>query len=163
DVLATLPWEYMYVDRANSDGMDGFLALNPRVAIVRHEVMPRSSPLELVKGTIKVVAAMASPGDLQKLDLAKEEGDLRQALAQPGIEAEYVQQAPLDTILGKLSGASVFHFAGHGLFTTAQGATPGTYTSESQLAFFDRRVNAETLAVNLTGKGVRLALLEACE
>ncbi|HNP74096.1 MAG TPA: hypothetical protein PKK15_23460 [Kouleothrix sp.] len=34
--LAALPWEYLYVERAGGgDGMDGFLALDPRVAIVR--------------------------------------------------------------------------------------------------------------------------------
>ncbi|MEO7908082.1 MAG: hypothetical protein ABIV47_00395, partial [Roseiflexaceae bacterium] len=39
--LAALPWEYMYVDRAGGgEGMDGFLALDPRVAIVRHEALP---------------------------------------------------------------------------------------------------------------------------
>ena len=40
--LAAVPWEYIYVDRAGGgDGMDGFLALDPRVAIVRHEAMRR--------------------------------------------------------------------------------------------------------------------------
>ena len=39
--LGALPWEYMYVDRAGGgEGMDGFLMLDPRVAIVRHEVLP---------------------------------------------------------------------------------------------------------------------------
>src|SRR5262245_3124040 len=34
-LLAALPWEYLYVDRAaGGDGMDGFIALDPRVAIV---------------------------------------------------------------------------------------------------------------------------------
>ena len=37
--LAGLPWEYTYVDRAGGDGMDGFLALDPRVAFVRDEVL----------------------------------------------------------------------------------------------------------------------------
>src|SRR5262245_29769177 len=163
EVLAKLPWEYMYVDRAGSSGMDGFLALNPRVAIVRHEVMLRASTLEPASGMIKVVAALASPPELPELNLAAEEADLHKALDRPGIEAVYLPQATLDEVLSTISGASVFHFAGHGVFTTQQGEKLGTYTGSGALALFDQTVDAETLAVNLNGKGLRLAVLGGCE
>jgi hypothetical protein len=59
-MLAPLPWEYIYVDRAGGgDGMDGFLALDPRVAILRHEVMAAPVVLEQLGGDIKIVAALA--------------------------------------------------------------------------------------------------------
>jgi len=125
--------------------------------------MPRASTLEPASGTIKVVAALASPAELPELNLAVEEADLHKALDRPGIEAAYLPQATLDEVLGAISGASVFHFAGHGVFTTQQGEKLGTYTGSGALALFDQTVDAETLAVNLNGKGLRLAVLGGCE
>lgn len=164
-LLAALPWEYMYVDRAGGgEGMDGFLALNPRVAIVRHEVMPAPGELAPVEGTIKVVAAMASADGLPPLDLTKEKQDLHQALDdQPGVSATFLEDATLDEVLTNIAGAHVFHFAGHGMFNRQMGDLPGTYTGDGALALFDTMVGAEQLAVNLNGDGVRLALLGGCE
>src|SRR5436853_597273 len=164
-LLAALPWESMYVDRAGGgEGMDGFLALNPRVAIVRHEVMPTPGELAPVAGAIKVVAAMASADGLPPLDLTKEKQDLHQALDdQPGVSATFLEDATLDEVLTNIAGAHVFHFAGHGMFNRQMGDLPGTYTGDGALALFDTLVGAEQLAVNLNGGGVRLALLGGCE
>jgi hypothetical protein len=55
---ATLPWEYAYVDRARGgDGVDDFLAPDPRVAIVRHKPLPAPASPLLVGGNIEEMAA----------------------------------------------------------------------------------------------------------
>ena len=164
-LLAVLPWEYVYIDRAgNPDSMAGFLALNPRVAIVREEVQPTPSTLAPLEGPIKVVAAFASPEDLPKLDLAKEQAGMRAALdEQPGLTATYLEQATLDEILAAIHGAGVFHFAGHAKFVRLPSDAPGVYSGEGGVALFDQFVSAEQLAVNLSRGGVRLAVLGGCE
>lgn len=163
--LAALPWEYLYVDRAGGgDGMDGFLALDPRVAIVRHEALPAPGSLPPATGPLKVVAALASPEGLPPLDLAKEQADLRQALAdQPGVEPVFLADATLDELQRAIAGAEIFHFAGHGVFDRQMGDLPGTYTGVGRLALYDQAVDAEQLAINLRGNGVRLAVLGGCE
>ena len=163
--LAGVPWEFMYVERAGGgDGMDGFLALDPRVAIVRHEALPVPAPLPAASGAIRVVAALASAIDLPPLDLAREEANLKQALAgQPGIQLDVVQDATLAEVQARVPGAAVFHFAGHGVFATEMGAVPGTVSGTGILALDDQYADAEQVGINLRGNGVRLAVLGGCE
>jgi len=163
--LAALPWEYMYVDRAGGgDGMDGFLALDPRVAIVRHEALPTPDSLPLTSGPLKVVAALASAEGLPQLDLSKEEGDLKAAFdGQPTIQPVFLEDATLEEIQQAIAGTEVFHFAGHGVFSRQMGDLPGTYTGTGKLALYDQAVDAEQLGINLRGDGVRLAVLGGCE
>jgi hypothetical protein len=163
--LAALPWEYLYVERAGGgEGMDGFLALDPRVAIVRHEALAAPDSLPLTSGPLKVVAALASAEGLPPLDLSKEEADLLQAFdGQQGIEPVFLADATLDEIQQAIVGAEVFHFAGHGMFNRQMGDLPGTYTGAGALALYDQAVGAEQLGINLRGNGVRLAVLGGCE
>jgi hypothetical protein len=163
--LAALPWEYMYVERAGGgDGLDGFLALDPRVAIVRHEALPAPDSPPLTSGPIKVVAALASAEGLPTLDLAKEQADLTQAFGgQAGVEPVFLADATLDEILAAIPGAEIFHFAGHGTFKRQMGDLPGTYIGAGALALYDQEVDAEQLGINLRGNGVRVAVLGGCE
>jgi CHAT domain-containing protein len=163
--LAALPWEYMYVERAGGgEGLDGFLALDPRVAIVRHEALSAPDSLPLTSGPIKVVAALASAEGLPPLDLAKEQADLTQALgSQAGVEPVFLADATLDEIQAAIQGAEIFHFAGHGTFKRQMGDMPGTYTGTGALALYDQEVDAEQLGINLRGNGVRVAVLGGCE
>jgi len=153
------------VDRAGGgDGMDGFLALDPRVAIIRHEALPIPAPLPLITGLIKVVAALASGDNLPPLDLETEKIDLQEALGgQAGIELEILENATLDEVQMAIPGAGVFHFAGHGAFDRKMSDLPGIYSGVGFLALQDQFVEAEQLAINLRGNGVRLALLGGCE
>lgn len=78
--LAAIPWEYAYIDRAGGgDGMDGFLALDPRIAIVRHETEGTSGTGAPLAGDMKVVIALASAEGFAQLDLSQEQSDLEQA------------------------------------------------------------------------------------
>ncbi|MBN1488078.1 MAG: CHAT domain-containing protein [Anaerolineae bacterium] len=163
--LAVLPWEYMYVDRAGGgEGMDGFLVLDPRVALVRHETLPSPAPLPTITGDIKVIVALASAMGLPELDLEKERTDLALVFKeQAGIQSVYLDDATLDEVQAAIPGAGIFHFAGHGVFTRQMGDLPGTYTGTGALALDDGHVNAEQLGINLQGNGVRLAVLGGCK
>jgi hypothetical protein len=163
--LAALPWEYVYVDRAGGgNGLDGFLALDPRIAIVRHETEALAAAGAPLAGDIKVVVALASAEGFAQLDLSQEQSDLEQAFeGNPALKPVFLPDATLSEILSNVDGAGVFHFAGHGTFEKQMGTTPGTFSGTGEIALDDRLVPAEQLEINLRGRGIRLAVLGGCE
>ena len=161
--LSVIPWEYMFVERAGGVGADGFLALDPRIAIVRHESLTAPANPPLLTGDIKVVTAIAAPEDLVPLDLDREQRVLNEGLKGLDLLVQPCTDATLARLQPLLAGAGVFHFAGHGDFAKQIGPRPGTYTGSGFLAFQDERVDAEQLAINLRGHGIRLAVLAACQ
>jgi tetratricopeptide (TPR) repeat protein len=164
DDLAVIPWEYAYVERAGGEGINGFLALDPRIAIVRHEVLGSVLTAPQLPGDIKIVIALAGAEGLPELNLDDEMKFLNQAVSGlEGIQLQTCQHATLNEVQPLLPGAGVFHFAGHGDFTRKMGARPGTYTGVGSLAFEDERVDAEQMGINLRGNGVRLAVLAGCD
>jgi hypothetical protein len=161
--LAVIPWEYAFVERAGGEGINGFLALDPRIAIVRHEVLASALATPLLTGDIKVVAAFAAAEGLPELSLDDEMKFLNKAISGlSGIQLELCQHATLHKLQPLLPGAGVFHFSGHGDFRREMGAKPGTYTGIGYLAFEDERLGAEQMGINLRGNGVRLAVLSGC-
>jgi tetratricopeptide (TPR) repeat protein len=162
--LAVIPWEYTYVERAGGEGINGFLAQDPRIAIVRHEVLASALDAPLLTGDIKVVTALAGAEGLPELNLDDEMKFLKEALSGlEGIQLQFCQHATLKELQPLLPRVGVFHFAGHGDFTRKMGARPGTYTGVGSLAFEDERVDAEQMGINLRGNGVRLAVLAGCD
>lgn len=164
--LSAFPWEYIYLDRTGSEGdsMLGFLALDPRISIIRHEALPVAPATTKVSGEVKVLAALASPDHLEPLNLKVEAGVLHQALdGQPGIALTVCENATMGDVQNALGDAHVFHFAGHGRFLQRAGDQPGTVTGRGEIALDDGNVDAEQLGVNLRSQGVRLAMLGACE
>jgi len=162
--LSVVPWEFAYVERAGGDGMDGFVALDPRIAIVRHEVLGEPVPSPQLSGDIEVVTAVAAAEGLPELDLDAEMENVTRALdGLAGIEVRPCTSATLAKLQPLLDGAGIFHFAGHGDFRRELGARPGTYTGTGFLAFENERVGAEQFSINLRGNGVRVAVLAGCE
>lgn len=163
-LLAALPWEYLYIEPAGGPGMDGFLALDPRLAVVRHEALAIPQATLATSGPLKVVVALASAEGLPVLDLARERADLEQAFAQhAGVKPIFLPDATLDELQAALIGASIFHFAGHGVFNRQMSDQPGVYSGTGALALYDAPVDAAQLGINLHGNGVRLAMLGGCE
>jgi hypothetical protein len=151
--LAALPWEYAHLERSGSDATHGFLSLDPRIAIVRHEPLAAADLPPYAGQQLRLVAALASPAGLPILDLAAERRTIEQACAnQAGIDLAIIDQATSNQVEVALHGAEIFHFAGHGL-TQAGGA----------IALADGRYSANQLATALHSNGVRLALLGGCE
>jgi hypothetical protein len=151
--LAALPWEYAHLERSGSDATNGFLSLDPRIAIVRHEPLAAADLPPYSGQQLRLVAALASPEGLPILDLTAERRAIEQACAhQAGIDLAVIDQATSAQVEVALHGAEIFHFAGHGLIQ-AGGA----------IALADGRYSANQLAAALHSNGVRLALLGGCE
>lgn len=172
--LAAIPWEYAYLPVAGGErDVTGFLALDPRISLVRHEALPLPGEWNGEPRERRLLVAMASPkaGAFESLNLSRERANLEEALADvEGLQAEYLESASLQT-LGEalLEGADIFHFAGHGVFaTTGIGADLESVTGEGAIVLEDEEgeavlMAADQLAVNLRGRGVQLVFLGACQ
>jgi len=176
--LADLPWEYVYIPPPDTPpdqkSLDGFLVLDRRVSLVRYEVMGQSpGSLDPVGGgPLRLVALLAAPegSTYAELDLGAEQRSIERALSDvPDIRAEFHADATVETLEDALAReAHVFHFAGHGEFQGDMGTAFGSLEGEGALVLLDEDRGpflfpAEKLAQNLRGRGVRLALLGACE
>lgn len=176
--LAIWPWEYVYIappnTPANQKGPKGFLALDRRISLVRYELQgqPLVSLNPVGTGPLRLVALLASPDDpnYEPLDLAVERGSIEQALDDLGdVHADFFPDATTDSVLEALvRPAHVFHFSGHGEFKGDMGKRYGSLEGAGSVILLgDNRhaqpFPAESLALSLTGRGVRLAVLTACE
>jgi hypothetical protein len=176
--LADLPWEYVYIPRPDTPpdqkGLDGFLVLDRRVSLVRYEVMgQRLVSLDPVgAGPLRLVVLLADPDTpgYPHLDLDVERQNIEQALEEvPEISAEFYPDATVETLEDALTReAHVFHFSGHGQFEGDLGVAFGSVEGEGSVVLVGDDGGpfpfaAEKLAQNLRGRGVRLAVLGACE
>jgi beta-lactam-binding protein with PASTA domain len=170
--LAGFPWEYMYLPRTGGErDSTGFVVLDPRVSIARHDAMPIPGDFDDTPKKRRLLVALASPEDQAPLDLDRERDNLKEALRDvPGIDLNFVENATIQTLADELlPGADVFHFAGHGTFGQA-GAEAGYGADDGEGAILlvaedgsAAPMPAEELAVNLRGRGVQLVVLGACE
>ncbi len=164
--LSALPWEFLYLPPPGGRGKtDGFLALDGRVSIVRHESLDASKTKRAPRGAIQLLAAFASPAGAAPLDLTQEKKNLEQATkGVRGVKPTILMDAKFgdieENILEKNVG--IFHFAGHGEIHEQMGAAPGQVVTTASLLFDDKAIPAEQLAINLRDSGVRLAMLGAC-
>ena len=181
--LAVLPWEYALIQLTGEEPTPvDFLALNPRISIVRHQQIAIPAVPFRSGEKHRLIVAMASPKPdppYPKLDLKKEQQEIKAALELvPGIEALYrpdydrepgsrgVTEDALKQVLGQP--VDVFHFSGHGEFRTDFGARLHTVERQGTivLAKEDGSANplsADELCVLLAQSSVRLAILDACE
>jgi hypothetical protein len=161
--LSPLPWELLYLERNGGGETDGFVALDPRVAIVRHEPLAALTPGPLAPGPLKLVAALASPPEMPPVDLARNRRAIEGALGESAaVEPLFLVDATLEDVRQGLSNAQIFHFTGHGGMVERQ-AADGSVANIGTLALDDQRIDAEQLGMNLRGSGVRLAVLGGCE
>ena len=172
--LAGLPWEYLYIQRAHGEkDATGFLALDPRLSIVRHEALAIPADVDATPRPRRLVAALASPtaSGWAPLNLDREREVIAAATADvPGLSVDVVTDATATSLLDSLAaGADAFHFAGHGVFEqTGLGVRQGSVTGRGALVLTDgvggaATMAADQLAVNLRGRGVQMVVLGACE
>ncbi len=160
EALTDVPWEFAWVGRHGGEpDATGFLALDPRISIVRHQPVatPLPAPAEAAAGR-RVVVATASPDGYPPLpSLATEREALAGALdGVAGVTAAFVADAGQASVLEALSaGADVFHFAGHG--------TPDGGLVLAGAGAGADVVPADRVAEMVQAKGVRLAVLGACD
>lgn len=182
--LKRWPWEYAYYDPLGGpDSMRGFLALEPRISIVRHEPLPHPHPEptrgKTVPTDLRMLVAAASPDTQRTLDLDREVKIIEEALDKFDVEGVRIRADPVLMnatpleVADALQGAGsiyVFHFAGHGIAElTDDPFTRGGEREEGYLFFVkdkntnsEAKVQADVLAKRLQAADVRLAVLGAC-
>lgn len=177
--LADLPWEYTVVPRpdgaGNVDDESGFLALDRRLAVVRHEWADRADePLTPVgDGPLRIVALLASPVDpaYPPLALDVERAAIEGALKRlrTTVSCEFVEHATIDDVVDALDTPThLLHFAGHGVFQEALGVRFDSVDGRGSLVLEDGDSRPELfagakLALAASAVGIRLAVLGACE
>jgi hypothetical protein len=188
DELADFPWEFAYIQDARGERTpSSFLALDPRISIVRHEALAVPGDHFQAPESRRVVIAMASPEPHSRYpqlrNLPSERAALEGALqGVPGIEAVFLPEGDMgsggaegfrgatlaDVASALMERTDVFHFSGHGEFSQEPGPAFGGAVGEGGLVFADREnravpVAADRFAEMLTGRGVRLVVLGACD
>lgn len=164
---AGLPWEYAYLPRAEGmlHALEGFLCLDRRMSIVRYELMNQPMPsLAHAEGPLRFVGLFSSPETLEPLRVDHERRLLERALSKmPSLEVECHVRAGVDSLLDAFAQpAHVLHFAGHGIYDARSSDGKGYLVLEDE----QRRpvpLSAERLALSLQNRGLRLAVLGACQ
>lgn len=165
--LASIPWEYLYIQVLSGGKRDstGFCALHPKISIVRHELVPIPVKVNTSPKARRLLVALASPQDEELLDMAKERANIESALKDiPGIKPDFLEGATAEGLIEQLiPGADIFHFAGHGKFKRSVLDTSSGYIVLLGEDGNSASMSAEQLAVNLRDRGVQLVVLGACE
>ena len=165
--VANLPWEYIHLPRAGSDRAHyGFLALDPRISIVRHEAIPIAPGSVAARLPLNLVVGFASPAEVPPLDLKAERAFIEKALdGVEGLNVTFVERLTVEKLESACRGAHMFHFAGHGGFFWKG----GNETYGSGVIFLEDAAGnnvplpVENLALTLRGAGVRVVVLGGCE
>lgn len=159
--LAEIPWEFAWFARQQGErDSTGFLVLDPRISLVRHQAVTGMAAVadDPKPRDRRVVVALANPDipGQAPLDLAAERLNLENALAKvPRMPVDFVEDPSIQDLSDALgAGADVFHFAGHGVEDAL------VLVGSDGAAW---RLPADQLAVNLRDRGVRLAVVGACE
>jgi len=187
--LAHLPWEYMHVGEEGKRALaSDFVALDPRISIVRHEAIDRP-PEKIPPGDVRrVLIAMATPGPREKYEklpgLPEEQQKITAALSKvPGldvrclpnyggvIEWETIPGARPDEVqstIQALKRVDLFHFSGHGDFPKGMAPTFGEYEGTGFIVLADENnqgveISADELQELLGKRGIRLVTLGSCE
>jgi len=176
--LGNIPWEYAHVawpgTPTGQRGIEGFLALDTQISVVRSEVLAQAPPTLDPVGSreLRMVALFDDPGtpEFPALQLDLEEQKIKQALSTvANIKAEYYPDATIEKLQDVLvNGADILHFSGHGVFKGILGERRGTMEGKGYIVLMgDNRepilFAADKLALNLKARGVRLTVLGACE
>jgi hypothetical protein len=165
--LADIPWEYAYIadpdTPANQKGVEGFLVLNPKYSLVRYESLQQPKrAFEPIDAEIHMAVLLSNPKGTEDLCLNQEQQNLEEALA--GIQNIHMRCRHKitrdDLEKSVIGGIHIFHYAGHGEFTGGpepegalllHGPNDGTDS-----------LTAGDLAMKLRERGIRLAILGAC-
>jgi outer membrane protein assembly factor BamB len=160
--LTVLPWEFLYDQRQGE-----FIGLSRGTPVVRYlELAHMPEPLP-VKLPLRVLAMVAAPADLERLDVAAErqrlDASLKHARESGAIEVTWVEGQTWRDLQRALRGGPwhVFHFIGHGAYDDDQ--------QEGVIALADEAGATSQLPASLLGRilddhhALRLAVLNSCE
>jgi tetratricopeptide (TPR) repeat protein len=160
--LGNYPWEFMY-----DPSLSRFLALSVDTPIVRYlETSQVIQPLT-VQPPLRILAMICSPKDYPRLDVEREWENLREAMqdlqSQGLVDLQRLEPPTLSALQQILRREQfhIFHFVGHGTFSTAQ--------QDGMLLLEDERREGYRLSGRDLGtllhdhRPLRLAVLNACE
>ena len=160
--LGDLAWEYL-----SSPALGRFLSLSVDTPLVRYLELPEPIRPIAISTPLRILVAIASPGDYPLLDVNREWRKLKEALGdleERGlVTLEELSEGTLAALQKRLrhEECHVFHFIGHGGFNAQ--------TQDGTLIFEDasgkgHAVSGEYLGTLLHDhRPLRLALLNACE
>jgi hypothetical protein len=160
--LSALPWEYLY-DTRHGD----YISRSWNTPLVRY--IELSSPMEplVVRPPLRILALVATPSDLPKLDVDHERERIELALAglveHGRVELEWLEETTWEALMRALLTGTwhIFHFVGHGGFDPEHDEGFIALTDETGKA---HRLSATQLAALLGDHlPMRLALLNSCE
>ncbi len=160
--LAVLPWEYLYDARQGE-----YVCLSSHTPLVRYLELPQAvQPLQ-VRPPLRILCMIASPSDLDPLDIGREQGRMQEALkglqASGLVELTWLEGRTWRDLQRAMRGGPwhIFHFIGHG------GFDPNA--DEGVLALEDEQGRLSLMTATQMGhlladhRSLRLALLNACE
>lgn len=159
--LSALPWEFLFDASTNT-----FLGNSTQTVLSRYISVPMSKKeIRAVTPPLKILLVLSDPEDLPRLDLAGEEGRIREAMAgheaAGRVEIETRTPATIRNINHALREKpyNVFHFIGHGEFLDDRGAIALEHEDGTA-----RLVDDETFSNFFLGnRSLGLAVLNACE
>ncbi|MFE0252082.1 tetratricopeptide repeat protein [Streptomyces sp. NPDC059010] len=159
--ISELPWEFLY-DTEHSR----FFAHSLRTPLVRYLKLDRRPHPVTVRAPLRVLVMIASPAGLPSLDVEREWHQLNTALSgmQAGgqVSVERLESGTLTQLQKRLRRGEfhVFHFIGHGAYL--KDWRDGVLYLEDQQGR-QRMVSGGEIGTLLSDRGVRLAVLNACE
>ncbi len=160
--LLDLPWEYLY-----DSSSDRFVAFFTKTPLIRYLDLPGRIELLPVTPPLRILVLIASPHDLEALDVEREWNNLHTALAD--LETQGLVQivrCPAPTLAElqrtlRRQECHIFHFVGHGGYDDRE--------RDGLLLFEDEQgrglpVSGRQLGALLHDEGqLRLVVLNACE
>jgi WD40 repeat protein len=160
--LAALPWEFLYDPRQAE-----YLCLSGHTPIVRYLELPQPIQPLTVTPPLRILGMVASPRDLEPLDVAREKQRVEQALkdlqAKGMVDLTWLDGQTWRDLQRALRTGTwhVFHFIGHGGFDPARDeGLVALADKQGRSHYFHATELARLLANHLP---LRLVLLNSCE
>lgn len=160
--LAALPWEFLYDPRQAE-----YICLSLDTPLIRYLELPQPIQPLLITPPLRILGMIASPRDLPKLDIEREQQRLAAAIhdlqAKGLVTLTWLEgQTWYDLQRALRSGPwHIFHFIGHGSFDRPADEGVIALADESGAAHFLRATELGRLLAD--HHALRLVLLNACE
>lgn len=160
--LATLPWEFLY-----NAALGEFLVLSKQSPLIRYLELPQSLRPQVVPPPLRILGMIASPKNLDTLDVDVEKQRLEDAVADLQakglVELVWLKGQSRRSLQRAMRRGPwhIFHFIGHGGFSREQ--------DEGIVAFADRNGQVQTTTATglarLIGdhSSLRLVVLNSCD
>jgi hypothetical protein len=163
--LADLPWEYLYASGPHG----GFLALSEATPVVRFLELPLAADVLPIVSPLRILAVVADPQDVSKLEVEREWLLLQEALgslqSRQLIKLERLERPTVSALQRRLrqidGDIHVLHFIGHAHYDAVQASGGIFLEDEKRNHHF---VVGEDLAMLLHDhRSLQLVFLNACE